>query len=315
MFALSHQADYNIVASSNGRSVFAPASIGGTLARTQRYLRLRGGAAVSCTFRERASALHWTANAIREILRPAEGPDAGLERLRRFVEQAPVPLGLFGKDMRYLAASNLWKSDRGLESSDLSGKFHCDLFPRASERWREMFRRTFSGETLREEFDLTTRRDGSFQWMSWEMWPCRTPGGDSAAILVLTEYLKAGECLAGANAGGWPQPPFGACEPGQQCGNCDATGGGSHPAGFLSRLQEMIETMEGIERGLGDTMDAVNTALDTSNRPAWTALDRQAAKTKARDLAARAAAVARDALLLSTLFDTAGRVRRGRSLN
>ena len=54
---------------------------------------------------------------------------------------------------------------------------------------------------------------------------------------------------------------------------------------------------------------------DGAGRPAWTALDRQMAKTKARDLAARAAAVARDAVLLSTLFDTAGRKRRGKSLN
>ncbi len=269
---------------------------------------------MSCAFRERAAALHWTANAIREIARPSEQSEDGAGQLRLFVEQAPVALSMFGRDMRYLAASSRWKSDRGLDGEDLSGKFHCDLFPRASERWREMYKRAFSGETLREEFDLTTRLDGSFQWMSWEMWPWRTPTGDTGGILMLTEYLRAGECIADGN--NRALLPF-AAEPlnSEQCGKCGSMDRGAAAHDFFSHLQEMIEKMALIESGLGDALDKAKAASNGGPRPAWSATDRQTVMKKSRELAAQAAGVARDALLLGALLDTAGRERRGKSLN
>jgi PAS domain S-box-containing protein len=269
---------------------------------------------MSCAFRERATALHWTANAIREIVRPAEQSEDCVQSLRLFVEQAPVSLGMFGHDMRYLATSSRWKSDRGLDGENLSGRFHCDLFPQASKRWRDIYKRAFSGETLREELDLTTRLDGGFQWMSWEIWPWRTPAGETGGILMLTEYLRANDCAANGNAGEWLLP-FGAGQSKGPCTECEPAGKDVHPEDFLSHLAEMIAKMALIESSLSGALNKAKAATGSVARPAWTALDRQTAMKKARTLAAKAAAVARDAVLLGTLLDTAGRERRGRSLN
>jgi len=264
---------------------------------------------MTCAFRERAAALHWTANAIREIAGPAEQAEDCVERLRLFVERAPVSLSMFGRDMRYLATSGRWKSDRGLDSENLSGRFHCDLFPNASKRWRDLYKRAFSGETLREELDLTTRLDGSFQWLSWEMWPWRTPTGEIGGILMLTEYLRAKDCAANRNADE-SLLPFDA----GQCGTCASSDKGAFPDSYLSRLEDMIEKMSSIGRGLSDALNQAKVAPGDA-RPTWSALDRQKAKKLASALAAKAAAVARDAVLLGTLLDMAGRVWRGRGLN
>lgn len=112
-----------------------------------------GVSAMKCAFADRAKALRWTANAIREITQLFERLEDGAERLRSFVEKAPVAMSMFGSDMRYVAASSSWKSDRGLGDVHLAGRLHCELFPNFSQRWKEVCRRGFAGESLREELD------------------------------------------------------------------------------------------------------------------------------------------------------------------
>ena len=53
------------------------------------------------------------------------------ERLRLFVDHAPVSMAMLDKDVRYLAASQRWKDDYGLEFP-IIGRSHYEIFPGAS---------------------------------------------------------------------------------------------------------------------------------------------------------------------------------------
>ena len=46
-----------------------------------------------------------------------------------FFEHAPVALAMFVRVMRYLAASQRWLADYGLEGRDLRGLLQFDVFP------------------------------------------------------------------------------------------------------------------------------------------------------------------------------------------
>jgi PAS domain S-box-containing protein len=267
---------------------------------------------MNCSLRTRAAALHWTANAIREIVRPAEASEDGDEKLRKFVQEAPVSLCMFGCDARYLAVSRRWKSDRGLNEVEFAGRTHCEVFPQRMTRWDGVYRRVISGETLREELDAITKRDGELQWLSWEMWPWRKVGGEIGGALMLTEYLRTEACV---RPGKWLLPIADGAADGAPCRKCGAGGNGAAAHDFLSRLEEMMGSVALIEGSMSEAIEKAKACSGGSPRPAWTGLDRQAVSRKARALAAKAAGLARDALLLGALLDTARRERRGQRLN
>lgn len=109
------------------------------------------------------------------------------ERLQLFIEHAPVALAIFDRQMRYIIASRRWLHDYGLEGRDLRGLSHYDVFPEIPERWREIHRRAIDGEVLRAEEDRFDRRDGSVQWLKWEVRPWYDKGGQAAGVIIFTE--------------------------------------------------------------------------------------------------------------------------------
>lgn len=125
------------------------------------------------------------------------------ERLRYFIQYAPVPLAMFDREMRYLFASRRWCSDYGLEGGDLTGKSHYDLFPELPERWKEFHRRGMAGETLSAEADTFVRKDGTVQWLRWELHPWYGKHGEVGGIVIfsedVTERIVAQEALQKLN--------------------------------------------------------------------------------------------------------------------
>ena len=122
-------------------------------------------------------------------------------QMRHFVERVPAAIAMFDRNMRYMAASERWKSDFGIDA-DVIGKSHYEVFPEISDRWKDIHRRGLVGEGLRENEDLFTRLDGSQQWLRWEVQPWysddRTVGGISIFCEDLTEQKRTEERLVQA---------------------------------------------------------------------------------------------------------------------
>ncbi|WP_414661096.1 hybrid sensor histidine kinase/response regulator [Horticoccus sp. 23ND18S-11] len=112
------------------------------------------------------------------------------ERLRLFIQHAPVALAMFDREMRYLMVSARWTADRGLGSADLRGRVHYEVFPDLPARWRELHQRALAGETLREDADRFERPDGSVQWVRWELRPWLDAGGKVGGIVLFTEDIS-----------------------------------------------------------------------------------------------------------------------------
>jgi len=111
------------------------------------------------------------------------------EMLGLFIEEAPVAMAMFDREMRYLHASRRWKSDYGLGDRSLTGQSHYDVFPEIPGEWKEAHRRGLAGESLNSDGDRFVRADGSQQWIRWELRPWYETGGAQGGVLILTEDI------------------------------------------------------------------------------------------------------------------------------
>src|SRR6187200_3247750 len=83
------------------------------------------------------------------------------ELLRLFIDQAPVPIAMFDREMRYIAASRRWVNDYGFGKKKWRGVSHYELFPDIPDRWREIHQRALNGEVVAASEDRFDRADGT----------------------------------------------------------------------------------------------------------------------------------------------------------
>jgi len=110
------------------------------------------------------------------------------ELLKTFVKHVPAAVAMLDRDMRYLQVSNRWCLDFSLDSSQLLGRSHYEIFPDLPERWRQLHRRCLEGETLRAEEDPWNRAGGT-TWLRWEIRPWQNLDGVPGGILIFSEDI------------------------------------------------------------------------------------------------------------------------------
>jgi len=144
------------------------------------------GANIDVTGRKR------TEEALLEVNRDLEAQAALLqsreELLRIFVKSVPAGVAMLDRDMRYIQVSDRWCSDYSLDSSQILGHSHYEIFPDLPEGWKQIHRRCLEGETLGAEEDRWDREGGT-TWLRWEIRPWRTPTGTVGGILIFSEDI------------------------------------------------------------------------------------------------------------------------------
>jgi len=119
---------------------------------------------------------------------PAERKDR--ERpFNLFIENAPAAIAMLDRNMRYLCASRRWLRDYRLESQDIIGRSHYELFPEIPERWREIHRRCLAGATESCDEDPFPRQDGALDWVRWEILPWLEASGQIGGIMIMSEVI------------------------------------------------------------------------------------------------------------------------------
>jgi PAS domain S-box-containing protein len=134
-----------------------------------------------------------TEEALLEANRALEAQAALLqsrkELLKIFVKNVPAGVAMFDRHMRYLQVSDRWCHDYSIDSSQVLGRSHYDLFPDVPQHWKDVHRRGLEGETLQADEDRWEREDGTTKWVRWEIRPWKTSSGDVGGILIFAEDI------------------------------------------------------------------------------------------------------------------------------
>ncbi len=114
-------------------------------------------------------------------------------QMKTFVKYTPAAVAMFDRQLCYIAASNRWRSDYGLEEKQIIGKSHHDIFPeiRKMDVWMGAYQRCLAGEVLGKEEDAFVRADGRTDWIRWELRPWMDDEGQIGGIIMLTEEITA----------------------------------------------------------------------------------------------------------------------------
>lgn len=107
-----------------------------------------------------------------------------------FIQEAPLAIAMFDRDMRYINCSNKWRSDYGLEEEALIGQSHYEIFPEISREWRSLHQACLRGETIQRDEDLFARSDGRKQWIRWEIRPWYDENREIGGIIMYTEDIS-----------------------------------------------------------------------------------------------------------------------------
>jgi len=91
-------------------------------------------------------------------------------QLVTFIQQAPVSIAMFDRDMNYLAVSGRWVTKFGLGYVNLIGLNHYAIFPATMTQWSIAHQQALVGTTFEKQEDLLII-DGSKIWLRWTALP------------------------------------------------------------------------------------------------------------------------------------------------
>lgn len=111
------------------------------------------------------------------------------EMLQLLVENAPVAIAMFDREMCYIAASHRWMKDHDVVAEQIIGHSHYEINVEIPERWKETHRRGLAGERQRCEEDRYERASGNMQWIKWEIIPWRASDGSIGGIIMFYEDI------------------------------------------------------------------------------------------------------------------------------
>lgn len=111
-------------------------------------------------------------------------------RLEAFIKHAPASVAMFDTEMRYVAHTDRWLRDYGLDDRSLVGLGHYEVFPEIPQHWKGKHQRILAGATESCEEERFQRQDGSENVLRWEVRPWYLPDRSVGGMIMLTEEIS-----------------------------------------------------------------------------------------------------------------------------
>ena len=149
--------------------------------------------------------------ALDDLGEPMSGndPQDMEEMLGALVENAPVAMAMFDREMRYVLANRQWITEFGLQDAlPLVGRSQFEVFPHLHPGWRSVYDRAFQGHVVRSEHDVAATPNGKAMIFRWEVRPWRRKRDAAVGGLMVTceSFSRLGDDLTTAPESVAPAP-------------------------------------------------------------------------------------------------------------
>jgi two-component system sensor kinase FixL len=155
--------------------------------------------------RRAASAQRLAARTQEQAAQAAQLHDA---RMRQLIEQLPVAVAVFDREMRYVAVSRVFIRDHPgalqLTPAAYVGRSHYDTILHRNDHWRLVHLRVLAGEAVHMDAEPYPQADGRPGWIRWRMAPWRgvdgSVGGATLFIEMVTGRVEAERALVASES-------------------------------------------------------------------------------------------------------------------
>ena len=126
---------------------------------------------------------------ISERKKAEQGLINSRRQLSALIEQAPISIAMFDRNLNYLATSRRWLADYGCGFTELIGLNHYEVNPDISEDWKRVHREALAGVASKNDMDMWLKADGSRQWLRWAVHPWLDEEGVVGGIIMSAEDM------------------------------------------------------------------------------------------------------------------------------
>lgn len=113
------------------------------------------------------------------------------DNLKSIISATPTAIAVVDNEMRYIAASDKWIEDYGLQGKNFLGISHYDIFPEINEEWKEIHAACLQGKSQKNPEDKFIRLNGMVQWLSWEIKPWTDNEGNIGGIVMYSSDITS----------------------------------------------------------------------------------------------------------------------------
>ncbi|WP_227815527.1 PAS domain S-box protein [Nitrogeniibacter aestuarii] len=107
-----------------------------------------------------------------------------------FIRHAPAALAMLDTRMRYLAVSQRWLDDFGLNEDSTIGRDHLTTVPALGPEWRERLQAALKGEVVRVDAEAYIGSADALRWFRWEARAWHTPQGEVGGVVLFAEDVS-----------------------------------------------------------------------------------------------------------------------------
>jgi PAS domain S-box-containing protein len=132
-----------------------------------------------------------TLSDVTELKRFEDSLTKSQAQFRTFIEQAPLSIAMFDREMNYLVTSRRWIEEFGRGGDDLTGHNHYVVNPDISAEWKQIHAKAQAGEYLKNDDDLWIQADGSRRRLRWAAYPWINQEGEIGGIIISCEDITA----------------------------------------------------------------------------------------------------------------------------
>ncbi|HLV33207.1 MAG TPA: PAS domain S-box protein [Chitinispirillaceae bacterium] len=111
------------------------------------------------------------------------------QKLRLFIDHAPVCIAMFDREMRFLMVSKKWLLEFRIEEHDIIGKNHYEVFPDLPTDWKDAHKKALNGENVKSKDEYVKNKDGKYYWAKWEVRPWYTVNHSIGGIILFIEDI------------------------------------------------------------------------------------------------------------------------------
>jgi PAS domain S-box-containing protein len=113
-----------------------------------------------------------------------------INHYKTLIEEAPITIAIFNMQMQFIAVSESWIAEYGLQNTNFLEKSIYEILPDTKKKCEKQHLHCLKGHIYHCDGLLLKKNNGIRSWLKWNIYPWFTPSGEVGGLCVHTEDIS-----------------------------------------------------------------------------------------------------------------------------